>query len=124
MSELRIVMFCEFLIVMHSPVVELMRTFSMTVPFFPSITIGPDGASELAGCDGVGVADVVLDAVGEAVFVAVGEAVVDAVIEGVGVAVAPRLATVRVPRRLVVVPSDQLSTALMVCDPSASFVVS
>jgi hypothetical protein len=177
---------------MHSPVAELMRTFSMTVPLFPSITTGPDGASELAGFDGVGVGDVpgtvgagvgeelvalgvalgellvagvavaleagavlgceglvvgvcvvgvgiaggavvgvaavvvvgaagvvgtvVVGAVGKAVFVAVGKAV--------GVAVGPLLATVSFPRRLDLVPSAQVSTALMVCDPSASCVVS
>jgi hypothetical protein len=178
---------------MHSPVAELMRTFSMTVPLFPSITTGPDGASEVAGFDGVGVGDVLgtvgagvgeelvalgvalgvfvalgellvaglvvapevgavlgcegFDvgvcvvgagmAVGVAVFVvvgaagvgtvvvgAVGEAVSVGVGEAVGVAVAPPLATLTFPRRLDLLPSDQVSTALMVCDPSASFVVS
>jgi hypothetical protein len=79
---------------MHSPVAELMRTFSMTVPLFPSITTGPDGASELAGLDGVGVGDVLgtdgdgvreeLVALGVAlgVFVALGELLV----AGLGVA--------------------------------------
>jgi hypothetical protein len=62
------------------------------------------------------VGTVVAGAVGEAVFVAVGEAV--------GVAVEPLLATVSFPRRLDLVPSDQVSTALMVCDPSASLVLS
>ena len=73
---------------MHSPVAELMRTFSMTVPLFPSITTGPDGASEVAGFDGVGVGDVLgtvgagvgeeLVALGVAlgVFVALGELLV------------------------------------------------
>jgi hypothetical protein len=178
---------------MHSPVAELMRTFSMTMPLFPSITTGPDGASEVAGFGGVGVGNVlgtvgagvgeefvvlgvalgvfvalgellvagfvvalelgavlgcegfdvgvcvlgvgtagaavvglaaavvvgaaeVVGAVGEGVFVAVGEAVGDVV--------ASPLATVTLPRRFDLVPSDQVSTALMVCDPSASFVVS
>jgi hypothetical protein len=172
---------------MHSPVAELMRTFSMTVPLFPSITTGPAGASELAGFDGVGVSEVlgpagagvgeelvalgvalgellvagfvvalrvgpvlgcegfdvgvcvadgvfvgvamvdgvgaagvvgtvVVGAVAEAVFVAVGEAV--------GVAIAPLLETVSFPRRFDLVPSDQVSTAPIVWDPSASFVVS
>ena len=67
---------------------------------------------------------VVVGAVGEAVFVAVGDAAVEVVGEAVGVAVAPPLATVKFPRRLDVLPFDHLSTALMVCDPSASFVVS
>ena len=40
------------------------------------------------------------------------------------VCVAPLLETVKVPRRLEVAPSDHVMTALMVCDPSASFVVS
>ena len=62
-------------------------------------------------------------AVGEAVVVAFG-VVVDTVGDAVGVAVAPLLATSKVPRRLDVMPSDRVSTALMVCDPSASFVVS
>ena len=171
-----------------------MRTFSMTVPLFPSITTGPDGASEPAGFDGVGDGDVLgtvgagageeLVALGVAlgVFVAlgellvaglvvalevgavigcegfdvgvcvlgvgmavgvaavvvvgaagvvgtvvvggVGEAVFVAVEEAVGVAVAPLFATVSFARRLDLVPSDQVSTARMVCDPSASFVVS
>jgi hypothetical protein len=167
-----------------------MRTFSMTVPLFPSITTGPDGASELAGLEGVGVGDVLgtvgagvgkeLVALGVAlgVFVALGELLVVALEVGVvlgceglvvgvcvvgvgmavgvaavvvvgaagvlgtvvvgaagepvsvavgealGVAVAPLLETVSFPRRLDLVPSDQVSTALMVCDPSASFVVS
>jgi hypothetical protein len=42
----------------------------------------------------------------------------------VGGAVVLLLATVRFPRRLDVVPSDQVSTALIVCDPSVRFVVS
>jgi hypothetical protein len=67
---------------------------------------------------------VVVGAVGEAVFVAVGDAGVEVVGEAVGVPVAPPLAIVNVPRRLDVLPFDHVSTALMVCDPSASFVVS
>jgi hypothetical protein len=201
---------------MHSPDAELIRTFSITVPLFPSITTGPDGASEPADPDGVGVGDFVLVAVGAGVgeglvalgaavgsFVALGAAVgslvalgellvagivvalgtgvvlgfdvgscvvgavlgdvgscvvgavlgdvgscvvgavlgevgscvvgaagadgvalVDVVGKAVGVAVAPLLATVKRPRRLEVLPSDHLSTARIVCDPSASFVVS
>lgn len=178
--ELRIVMFCEFLIVIHSPVVELIRTFSITVPLFPSITRGPDGASELADPDGVGVGDFVLVAVdvgdGEgfaALAVAVGLSValgelllagivvvlVDGPVTGcdvgfcvvgaalacgvavafgvasgvagadvVGVAVGgadgPWLATVKCPRRLEVWPKDHFSSTRIVCDPSASAVVS
>jgi hypothetical protein len=38
-------MFCEFLTVMQSPVAELMRTFSIVVPLFPSITSGSEGVS-------------------------------------------------------------------------------
>jgi hypothetical protein len=69
----------------------------------------------------VGVA--VVAVVGAAVVVA-GGVVVDDVGEAVVVAVAPLLATVKSQRRLELVPSDHVSTALMVCDPSASFVVS
>jgi hypothetical protein len=67
---------------------------------------------------------VVLGAVGEAVSVAGGEAGVDVVADVVGVAVAPMFATVKFPRRLDMVPSDHVSTTLMLCDPSASVVVS
>jgi hypothetical protein len=67
---------------------------------------------------------VVIGAVAEVVIVAVGGAVVDVVGETVGVVVAPLLSTVKFPRRLDVVPSDRVNTALMVCDPSASFVAS
>jgi hypothetical protein len=66
----------------------------------------------------------VVGAADAAVFVAVGEAVVDVVGVAVGVAVAPPLATVKFPRPLDLVPSDHVSTTLMVCDPSASSVVS
>jgi hypothetical protein len=168
---------------MHSPVAELMRTFSITVPLFPSMTTGPDGASEPADPDGVGVGDFVLVAVGAGVgeglvalgaavgfLVALGEllvagaavalgggallgfdvgfcvvgavlgfdvgfsvvgaaeadgvAVADVVGEAVGVAPALPLATVKWPRRVEVLPFDHFSTTRIVCDPSASFVVS
>ena len=154
---------------MHSPGAELMRTFSMTVPLLPSMTIGPDGASEPVDFEGLGVGDFVLDAVGfgagEALvalglpvgsFVALGEllaagtvvgralavvlgcelcgagvsalgvgfGVADGVGESVGVAVASSLATVKCPRRLEVRPFDHFNTTRMVCDPSASVVVS
>jgi hypothetical protein len=58
------------------------------------------------------------------VVVGAGAAVVVVVGAVVGVVVTPLLATVMFPRRRDVVPSDQVSTALMLCDPSASFVVS
>jgi hypothetical protein len=44
--------------------------------------------------------------------------------EGIVGAVPPLLATVKCPRRLEVWPSDHFRTALIVCDPSPSFVVS
>ncbi|MET0166521.1 MAG: hypothetical protein ABW318_16145, partial [Vicinamibacterales bacterium] len=69
------------------------------------------------GCE---VFDVGAGAVGAEVADAPGEAVGDAV----GVVVTPLLATVKRPRRLEVVPSDHVNTALMVCGPLASFVVS
>jgi hypothetical protein len=65
-----------------------------------------------------------LVAVGEAVVGVVGEAVVGVVSGALGVAVAPPLATVKFLRRLDLEPSDHVSTTLMVCDPSASFLVS
>jgi hypothetical protein len=58
------------------------------------------------------------------VGVAVAGSVVVSAVGVVGGAVGPLLATVGSPRRLDVVPSDQVSTALMVCDPLARFVVS
>jgi hypothetical protein len=66
---------------------------------------------------GAGGAVVVGGSVGVSVGVAVG-------VGGVLGVVAPLLETVKVPRRLEVVPSDHVMTVLMVCDPSASFVVS
>jgi hypothetical protein len=72
----------------------------------------------------VGAGTVEVGAVGLAVFVAVGEAVVDAVGEAVEVAVAPLLPTLKLARRLDVVPSAHVSTTLMVCVPSAIFAVS
>jgi hypothetical protein len=44
--------------------------------------------------------------------------------EAVGVGVAPVFATLKSARRLEVVPSDHVSTTLMLCDPLASSVVS
>jgi hypothetical protein len=67
---------------------------------------------------------VVVGAAGAAVFVAVGEGVLVVVGEGLVVGAAPSLATVKPPRRPEVVPFDHVSTALMLWDPSASFVVS
>ena len=78
----------------------------------------------VVGAAGVVGGTVVVGAVGDAVFVTVGDAAVEVVGEAVGVAVAPPLAIVKVPRRLDVLPFDHVSTARMVCDPSASFVVS
>jgi len=78
----------------------------------------------VVGAAGVVGGTVVVGAVGDAVFVTVGDAAVEVVGEAVGVAVAPPLATVKFPRRLDVLPSDHVSTARMVCDPLASFVVS
>jgi len=82
---------------MHSPVAELMRTFSMTVPLFPSITTGPDGTSELPDPEGLGVGFCVPVPVGVGVgeapvslgagfFVALGELLVagSVVARGVG----------------------------------------
>jgi hypothetical protein len=81
------------------------------------------GADEACG---VGVVDVVAVGVGvvDVVAEAVGVGVVDVVAEAVGVAVPPLLATVKWPRRPEVVPFDHFSTTRMVCDPSASVVVS
>ena len=62
--------------------------------------------------------------VGEAVSAGVGEAVSVGVGEAVGVVGTPLLAIVKFARRREVVPSDQVSTTLMVCDPSASLLVS
>ena len=73
------------------------------------------GAEMLAAGAVVGAGVEVVGA-GAPVAVVVGEAV--------GVAVTRPFATVKVPRRLEVVPCDHVSTALMLCDPSASFVVS
>lgn len=61
----------------HSPLSERIRTPSMTVPFFPSITSGPDAASEAAGNDVVvpGGVGLVVGVLGGAVgtLVALGE---------------------------------------------------
>ena len=87
----------------------------------------------------VGGAEVVVGGAGAAVVggavVTVGSGAGGAVVVGgsVGVSVGvggvlggvvTPLATVKFPRRLEVVPSDHVMTALMLCDPSASFVVS
>ena len=95
--------------------------------------------------DGVGAGAVVLGGA-EVVVVGVGAAVVGRAVVTVGVgagavvvggsvgvlvgvgdvlgAVAPSLETLKVPRRPEVVPSDHVMTALMLCAPSVSFVVS
>jgi hypothetical protein len=71
---------------------------------------------------------VVGSAVGDGLVVvgsAVGSgAVVVGVGEGLVCGVVALLAVVKSPRRLEVWPSDHFRTALMVCDPSGSFVVS
>ena len=105
------------------------------------------GVGAVLGCEGVEVGACVVGGAVVVAVVVVGAAVVvgrhggswcrrrggvcccrrggvDVVGEAVGVAVAPPLATVKFPRRLDVLPFDHVSTALMVCDPSASFVVS
>jgi hypothetical protein len=86
------------------------------------------GAAEVVvGAEVVGGgAEVVVGAevVGGALVVAGGGAVVVVVGAGAAVGVTPLLATVKFPRRLEVLPSDHVSTTLMLCDPSASFVVS
>jgi hypothetical protein len=79
----------------------------------------------VVGAAAVVAGTVVFGAVGEPVFVAVGEGAVVAVVGAVvGVVVTPLFATVKFPRRLEVVPFDQVSIARMLCDPSVSFVVS
>jgi len=93
------------------------------------VGVGADVGVGVVGADVVGGAVVVGGRTGavvvaSAVVVAVGAgAVVVAVGAVVGVVVAP-LATVKFARRLELVPSDHVSTALMRCDPSASFFVS
>jgi hypothetical protein len=79
------------------------------------------GAGAVVVAAGAGA--VVVAAGAGAVVVAVGGAVLVVVGVAVGVTVAP-LATVKFDRRLEVVPSDHVSTNLMVCDPSTSFFVS
>jgi hypothetical protein len=64
------------------------------------------------------------EVLGGALVVAGVGAVVVVVGAGAAVGVTPLLATVKFPRRLEVLPSDHVSTTLMLCDPSASFVVS
>jgi hypothetical protein len=97
------------------------------------------GVLRVGLADALGVASAVVDVEDAAVAVVVGDAVtavvgaavvvaggvgVDAVGEAVVVPVAPLLATVKSQRRLELVPSNRVSTALMVCDPSTSCVVS
>jgi hypothetical protein len=74
-----------------------------------AVGAGLDAAGSVVGVGGAGL-------VGEAVSEGVGE-----VLGGVGT---PWLAIVKSARRREVVPSDQVSTTLMVCDPSASLPVS
>jgi hypothetical protein len=84
-----------------------------------AVLVGADGEAVFVAGGEAGV-----DVVAEAVGVDGGEAGGDVVAEAVGVAIPPLFATVKFPRRLDVVPSDHVSTTLMLCDPSASVVVS
>jgi len=85
------------------------------------VAVGTVGAAVVGGAvDTVGFG-AGADAVGGSAGVFVGVAVGVGDVLGV---VAPLLETVNVPRRLEVVPSDHVMTARMLCDPSASFVVS
>jgi hypothetical protein len=81
----------------------------------PAVAVGLGAVVVGAGAVAVGFGAAV-GVVGAAVAVGVGE--------GVGVVVTPLLSILKSPRRLEVVPFDDLSTTLMVCDPSASFMVS
>jgi hypothetical protein len=72
----------------------------------------------------VGAALVVVGTVVVGAGAVVGAPVGDIVGEAVGVGVAPVFATLKSARRLEVVPSDHVSTTLMLCDPLASSVVS
>jgi hypothetical protein len=76
------------------------------------VVVGGGGAVVVAGGAG---AVVVVVGVGSAA------GVVGAV---VGVVVVPLLSTAKFPRRLEVVPFDQVNTTRMLCDPSVSFEVS
>jgi hypothetical protein len=112
--------------------------------------VGPEVAVlRLDVADALGFASAVVDVEDAAVAVVVGDAVVavvvgdavvavvvaagvvvaggvleDAVGEAVVVADAPLLATVKSQCRLELLPSNHVNTALMVCDPSTSCVVS
>ena len=68
-------------------------------------------------------ADAVLDVDDVGGFVVEAEAD-PLVVLGAGVGVASSLSTVKAARRLVVLPSRQVRTSLIVCDPSTSCVVS
>jgi hypothetical protein len=100
----------------------------------PVVVVG-GAAVVVVGADVVGGAVVVAGGAGSVVVaVAVGSVaggvVVGSVVGGVvvgsvvGVEVAPMLATLKSPRRLEVVPSAHVSTTRMLCEPSASLVVS
>jgi hypothetical protein len=95
-----------------------------------AVVVGADvvggAAVVVVGAEVVGGAVVVVGGAGAVVVVAGVGAAVGAVVVGavLGVVVAPLLATLKFPRRLDVVPFDQVSTTRMVWDPSESFVVS
>lgn len=106
-----------------------------------AVVVGADvvggAAVVVVGAEVVGGAVVVVGGAGAVVVVVVGGAAAVVVVAGVGAAVgavvvgavlgvvvAPLLATLKFPRRLDVVPFDQVSTTRMVWDPSESFVVS
>ena len=80
----------------------------------------------VVGADVVGGAVVVARGAGSVVVAVAVGSVAGGVVVGsvVGVEVAPLLATLKSPRRLEVVPSAHVSTTRMLCEPSASLVVS
>jgi hypothetical protein len=76
------------------------------------------------GADVVGGAVVMAGGAGAVVVVVGASPALVVAGEVVGVVVMPLLSTLKSPRRLELVPFDHVSTTLMPCDPSASFVVS
>jgi hypothetical protein len=111
-----------------SVVVDVVGTRVAVVVGAAVVVVGAEvvgGAVVVAGAEVVGGAVVVAAGAG-AVVVVVGAGAVDVVFVGelVGVVVSLWLATVKSARRLDLLPFDQVSRTLMVCEPSASFVVS
>jgi hypothetical protein len=82
------------------------------------------GAVVVAAGAVVVAAGAVVVAAGAVVVAAGAGAVVVDVGDGLGVGFTPPLWTLKCPRRVEVVPSPQVITAPMVCEPSASFDVS